>query len=363
MTLSAAGAQTVTTASSLYVDTPVAGTNVTITNNKPIDTATGAYLSSAGVWTNVSSGEVKENFTTLNFEEILAKIGELPVQSWNYKTEGLSIRHVGPVAEDFYNIFGIGNDDKHLAALDTAGVALAGIKGVLQRIDTLEINESHGTNVTNGSHDTIDMTVLGKLSAQGALEVGGTATFHGETVFEKLVSFLGDIIFKGKVFFAQSPVFNKDTAGSTVIKSGTGEIKVEFEKEYEYTPVVNLTLRSPVKLDYMRVKDESTKGFAIEISPALSQDIGVNWIAVAVKDNHGTHEPHETNGPHAVSATPAPIISGVPTPAATDSATPIPSPAATAPQPTATPAPTIPLSPTATPEPETKTATDSAEKP
>ena len=39
-----------------------------------------------------------------------------------------SVRHIGPTAQDFYAAFGVGQDDTHLAALDTSGVALAAIQ-------------------------------------------------------------------------------------------------------------------------------------------------------------------------------------------------------------------------------------------
>ncbi len=51
------------------------------------------------------------------------------------KIEGPDVRHVGPVAQDLYEAFRTGADDKHLAALDSAGVALAAIKGLNQKLE------------------------------------------------------------------------------------------------------------------------------------------------------------------------------------------------------------------------------------
>jgi hypothetical protein len=139
MTLSASSAQTVTTASSLYVNTPVAGSNVTITNNKPIDTATGAYLSSGGTWTNTSSRERKENFVALDPQEVLDKIDSLSVERWNYKAEDPSITHIGPVAEEFHAAFNTGGTegDKSISTIDPAGVALLGVQGLSAKVKTL----------------------------------------------------------------------------------------------------------------------------------------------------------------------------------------------------------------------------------
>jgi hypothetical protein len=59
-------------------------------------------------------------------------LAEVPITRWNFKTQGASVQHIGPVAQDFHAAFGTGQDDKHLAPLDTAGVALAGIQGLYE---------------------------------------------------------------------------------------------------------------------------------------------------------------------------------------------------------------------------------------
>ena len=39
---------------------------------------------------------------------------------------------MGPMAQDFYQAFGLGMDDQHIAPLDTNGVALASIQGLYE---------------------------------------------------------------------------------------------------------------------------------------------------------------------------------------------------------------------------------------
>ncbi len=63
----------------------------------------------------------------LDGKEVLAKLAEVPVTSWRYKTDKKDDRHVGPVAEDFHAAFQIGSD-KTIANIDADGVALAAIK-------------------------------------------------------------------------------------------------------------------------------------------------------------------------------------------------------------------------------------------
>src|SRR5262249_43155159 len=88
----------------------------------------GASLSKGGTWTNGSDRNKKENFTHVDGVELLRNIDELPVTRWNYKGENSGIRHIGPVAQDFYRIFRLGNDDKSISTIDPSGIALAAIK-------------------------------------------------------------------------------------------------------------------------------------------------------------------------------------------------------------------------------------------
>jgi hypothetical protein len=61
----------------------------------------------------------------------------LPISQWSYK-EDPTTRHIGPVSQDFYSIFNIGTDERHLAPIDEGGVALAAIQGLNQRVTEKE---------------------------------------------------------------------------------------------------------------------------------------------------------------------------------------------------------------------------------
>lgn len=93
-------------------------------------TATG-NLTIAGTLTQGSSREIKTDFVTLDPKEVLARVSSLPVSLWSYKSES-AVRHVGPMAEDFHQVFGLGADDKHIAPGDQAGVALLAVQGLNQ---------------------------------------------------------------------------------------------------------------------------------------------------------------------------------------------------------------------------------------
>lgn len=98
-----------------------------------IETSSGAYLTTGGVWTDNSSRTVKENVTPVDGPSMLEAVESLSINEWSYETES-DVRHVGPMAEDFADTFGLGNDDEHIASLDTAGVALAAIQGLTERL-------------------------------------------------------------------------------------------------------------------------------------------------------------------------------------------------------------------------------------
>jgi hypothetical protein len=62
--------------------------------------------------------------------EVLEKVAQLPIAEWTYKTNEDGVRHLGPMAQDFREAFGLEDDEKHLATLNTSGVALAAIQGL-----------------------------------------------------------------------------------------------------------------------------------------------------------------------------------------------------------------------------------------
>jgi hypothetical protein len=95
-----------------------------------IETSTGARLTLGGVWTNASDVALKENFTPVDSQAVLANLAEMPITSWNSKAEDASIRHMGPTAQDFYHAFGLGNSDTSIGTIDADGVALAAIQGL-----------------------------------------------------------------------------------------------------------------------------------------------------------------------------------------------------------------------------------------
>ena len=92
----------------------------------------------SGVFNCTSSMFTKENFEAVNGEDVLARLRELPVSSWNYITEGDAVRHIGPMAEDFHRVFGLGTDSQSIGVQDLASISIAAIQALEQRTAELQ---------------------------------------------------------------------------------------------------------------------------------------------------------------------------------------------------------------------------------
>jgi hypothetical protein len=104
--------------------------SVSFPENAFLATSTGAFLSQGGQWINNSDRNLKENFESVDGGGLLERVASLPILTWNYIAEAPSVRHMGPMAQDFRAAFGLGTDDRHIAMLDEEGVALAAIQSL-----------------------------------------------------------------------------------------------------------------------------------------------------------------------------------------------------------------------------------------
>lgn len=91
----------------------------------------------ASAWSSVSDSTKKRNIRLVNKQAILDRLMTLPVKQWNYKAQDESIEHIGPMAQDFYRIFKLGDDDKTISTIDPAGIALAAIQALNDKTDQL----------------------------------------------------------------------------------------------------------------------------------------------------------------------------------------------------------------------------------
>jgi hypothetical protein len=99
----------------------------------------------SGSWSSLSDRDAKENFVPADRRAILAKVAALPLSTWNYKAQDVSVRHIGPTAQDFKAAFDVGEHATSISTVDADGVALAAIQGLMEvvkekeaRIEALE---------------------------------------------------------------------------------------------------------------------------------------------------------------------------------------------------------------------------------
>ncbi len=98
------------------------------------DLSTGCSLQAgSGTWACTSDVNAKENFQDEDGEQVLAAIAAMPIQSWNYKTQDASIRHLGPIAQDFYTAFDLGIDETRINTVDIDGINMLAVQALEKR--------------------------------------------------------------------------------------------------------------------------------------------------------------------------------------------------------------------------------------
>jgi trimeric autotransporter adhesin len=103
-------------------------------------TTTGVSLNAGGSsWNVISDRNRKEDFSTLDGESVLLRLRSVPVSKWRYKDEvDRTVRHIGPMAQDWHAAFGLSSDDKTINQGDLDGVNLAAVKALDARTESLK---------------------------------------------------------------------------------------------------------------------------------------------------------------------------------------------------------------------------------
>ena len=86
----------------------------------PLQMASGAYVSTGGVWTNASSREYKTGVTQLTAEKAMAALTELKPVEFAYKADSQE-KHVGFIAEDAPELVA-SKDRKGMSSMDVVAV-------------------------------------------------------------------------------------------------------------------------------------------------------------------------------------------------------------------------------------------------
>jgi hypothetical protein len=99
------------------------------------DPTSGVRLSpGSGAWESLSDYNAKAGFAPVDGRQVLEQLMSVPISTWHYRSQDPSIRHIGPMAQDFYAAFNVGEDNGYISTVDEEGVALAAIQELYRMV-------------------------------------------------------------------------------------------------------------------------------------------------------------------------------------------------------------------------------------
>ncbi|MEI7035127.1 tail fiber domain-containing protein [Streptomyces pratensis] len=73
----------------------------------------------------------------VNGYEVLEQVVRLPVSTWRYHWDPAHVRHSGPMAQDWWKAFGVGENHRTICCTDANGVALVAIQALHRELAEL----------------------------------------------------------------------------------------------------------------------------------------------------------------------------------------------------------------------------------
>jgi hypothetical protein len=121
------------------------GTTVYTNTNRTTGVHVGA---GGGSWASVSDRHQKNGFGPVDPRDVLERLVSIPVTTWRYNEEVSGAIHMGPMAQDFYEKFQLGDDDRSITSVDADGVQVAAIQGMysMMRERDVEIKRVEAEN-------------------------------------------------------------------------------------------------------------------------------------------------------------------------------------------------------------------------
>ncbi len=86
----------------------------------------------------MSDRNLKRQIVPADEAAVLEAVSQMPISTWSYKTDSASVRHLGPMAQDFHAAFGLGVGAETYDPIDAHGVELTTIKALSARLRELE---------------------------------------------------------------------------------------------------------------------------------------------------------------------------------------------------------------------------------
>ena len=110
----------------------------------------------------------KEEIVAVDPEAILDGVSALPISTWQYIGDEEGGTHLGPMAQDFYRAFGLGQGETTIASIDADGVALASVQALRARNEAAvaRIAELEAENAAQAERLARLEAAVARLSAQ-----------------------------------------------------------------------------------------------------------------------------------------------------------------------------------------------------
>ena len=93
--------------------------------------------STSNSWQFTSDINLKENLVEQNYSDILTKIMEMPIYTYNFKGADHINKCFGPVSQDFNRLFVTNCNPLGISSSNLASITLSGVKGVKLGLDSL----------------------------------------------------------------------------------------------------------------------------------------------------------------------------------------------------------------------------------
>ena len=96
---------------------PIAGDTISATITMCTEDGLGGDCTSQSLTVELpsfSDVNAKENFAAVDNQQVLARLLSIPITTWTYIDQGREGRHIGPMAQDFNQTFGVGEYENYL---------------------------------------------------------------------------------------------------------------------------------------------------------------------------------------------------------------------------------------------------------
>lgn len=103
----------------------------------------------SSAWSILSDENSKIKVSSVNDLETLEAMSAIPISTWRY--QGQHVTHMGPMAQDMYAAFGVGEAPDRISTSDADGAILSALRGLAQLKDGLQekVESLHADLVSN----------------------------------------------------------------------------------------------------------------------------------------------------------------------------------------------------------------------